>query len=179
MTDVTSRSAAEFGTGARGETPAVPLPGGQAEPHVTEARLPAAEASEVIEPGRMLALADFTPPSLSAGERLVRLAYGLGLRGSLIGALRKPSKRRLLATVASPLPGDRVAGTALRAGHFLIHGIKLPIAQAELAGIARMPQPMERYVHGFTWLTDLEAAGTREQVKTYFTVQTATSPRIP
>ncbi|MEO5598608.1 MAG: hypothetical protein ABIQ66_08310, partial [Novosphingobium sp.] len=29
----------------------------------------------VIEPGRMLALADFSPPSLSAGERLIRLAY--------------------------------------------------------------------------------------------------------
>lgn len=178
MTDVASRSAADSGTGVRGEAPAsvsaVPLPAGTDELHVTEAppaetrlseaRLPAAEASEVIEPGRMLALADFTPPSLSAGERLVRLAYGLGLRGSVMGLLRKPSKRRLLATVANPLPGDRVAGTALRAGHFLIHGIKLPIAQAELAGVARMPMPMERYVHGFTWLADLEAAGTREQV---------------
>ena len=152
------------GTGEPHVTPAVLADQGLTEARPTEARLAAAEASEVIEPGRMLALADFTPPSLSAGERLVRLAYGLGLRGSVMGLLRKPSKRRLLATVANPLPGDRVAGTALRAGHFLIHGIKLPIAQAELAGVARMPMPMERYVHGFTWLADLEAAGSREQV---------------
>ncbi|HEY6869163.1 MAG TPA: heparinase II/III family protein [Novosphingobium sp.] len=169
MTDVASRSAADPGTGVGGEAPAMPLPADADELHVTaaapaEPRLSAAEASEVIEPGRMLALADFTPPSLSAGERLVRLAYGLGLRGSVMGLLRKPSKRRLLATVANPLAGDRVAGTALRAGHFLIHGIKLPIAQAELAGVARMAMPMERYVHGFTWLADLEAAGSREQV---------------
>lgn len=169
MSDVASRSAADPGPGVGGDAPAMPLPSGPDEPHVTEAhptaaRLAAAEASEVIEPGRMLALADFTPPNLSAGERLVRLAYGLGLRSSVMGLLRKPSKRRLLATVANPLPGDRVAGTALRAGHFLIHGIKLPIAQAELAGVARMPMPMERYVHGFTWLADLEVAGSREQV---------------
>lgn len=118
---------------------------------------------DVIEPGRMLALADFSPPRLSAGERLVRLAYGLGLRGQLGGALRKPGKKRLLATVLNPLPGDKVAGTALRAGHFLLHGVKLPLAQVELAGVARMTPPLERYVHGFTWLADLDAAATREQ----------------
>ena len=37
----------------------------------------------LIEPGRALALADFSPPSLSAGERLIRFAYGLG-RGPAI-----------------------------------------------------------------------------------------------
>ena len=173
MVDVASRSAASSGAGLRGEAaPAVPLPADQPEPHAMTADLsgdpaelaPArAGSGEVIEPGRMLALADFSPPALSPGERLVRLAWSVGLRGSVLGAFRKPSKRRLLATVANPLPGDRVAGTALRAGHFLLHGVKLPIAQAELAGVARMAPPMERYVHGFTWLADLEAAGSREQ----------------
>lgn len=181
MTELASRSAALSGSGVRGEeASAVPLPDNQAEPHVNTGEVAGRAAaglddgpsydinggdgpSEVIEPGRMLALADFSPPSLSAGERLVRLAYGMGLRGGVVGAFRKPAKRRLLATVANPLPGDRVAGTALRAGHFLLHGVKLPISQAELAGVARLSAPMERYVHGFTWLTDLEAAGTREQ----------------
>lgn len=173
MVDVASRSAASSGAGLRGEAaPAVPLPADHPEPHAMTADLsgdpaelaPArAGSGEVIEPGRMLALADFSPPALSPGERLVRLAWSVGLRGSVLGAFRKPSKRRLLATVANPLPGDRVAGTALRAGHFLLHGVKLPIAQAELAGVARMAPPMERYVHGFTWLADLEAAGSREQ----------------
>ncbi|MBC2662405.1 heparinase II/III family protein [Novosphingobium flavum] len=176
MVDVASRSAAPTGAGARGggtrdggvregEALAVPLPVGRPEPHALSGDdlTAAAVGSEVIEPGRMLALADFSPPSLSPAERLVRLAYGLGLRGSVMGAFRKPAKRRLLATVANPLPGDRVAGTALRAGHFLLHGVKLPIAQAELAGVARMTPPMERYVHGFTWLADLEAASSRDQ----------------
>jgi len=111
----------------------------------------------------MLALADFSAPALSASERVLRLAYGLGIRGRLAGGLRKPAKKRLLATVLNPLPGDRAAGTALRAGHFMVHGAKLAAAQAELGGVARMAPPMERYVHSFAWLADLEAAGPREQ----------------
>ena len=117
----------------------------------------------LVEPGRMLALADFSAPTLSALERVLRLAYGLGIRGRLAGGLRKPAKKRLLATVLNPLPGDRAAGTALRAGHFLVHGAKLAAAQADLGGVARMVPPMERYVHSFAWLADLEAAGPREQ----------------
>lgn len=142
----------------------VPLPS-RPEPQVTRAALPPAEdpAESPAEPGRMLALADFAPPSLSAGERLVRLAYGLGLTGSVTGAFRKPARKRLLATVESPLEGDKVAGTAIRAGHFLLHGVKLPVAQAELAGVARMAAPMERYVHSFAWAADLAAAASREQ----------------
>jgi len=146
--------------------PAIPLHSGE-DPHVSELRpipAPAASTPEVepIEPGRMLALADFAPPTLSAGERLIRFAYGLGITGGLSGAFRKPAKKRLLATVESPLSGDKIAGTAIRAGHFLLHGAKLAIAQAELAGIARMSPPMERYVHSFAWLADLEAAAGRE-----------------
>jgi uncharacterized heparinase superfamily protein len=146
---------------------AIPLSAATGEPHVTGSAVNGEtghEAAEsVIEPGRMLALADFEPPALSAGERLVRLAYGMGLRGGLLGSMRKTAKKRLLATVMNPLPGDKVAGTALRAGHFLLHGVKLPIAQAELAGVARMVPPLERYVHGFTWLADIEVAATRDQ----------------
>jgi hypothetical protein len=43
----------------------------------------------------------------------------------------------LLATVTNPLPGDKAAGAALRAGHFLVHGLKQPIAQLDLAGRGR------------------------------------------
>ena len=38
----------------------------------------------MIEPGRALALVDFSPPSLGAGERLIRLAYRVGIPGSLL-----------------------------------------------------------------------------------------------
>lgn len=120
--------------------------------------------SEVIEPGRALALADFTPPALSAGERLIRFAYRLGVPNSMLTSpMGKKSKPRLLATVTNTVPGNRVAGTALRAGHFLVHGAKTPIAQIDFAGAARVTPPLERVVHSFSWLADLEACGPREQ----------------
>lgn len=118
----------------------------------------------VIEPGRALALANFAPPGVGLGDRLVRLAYRLGVPGSaLVAPLRRPGKARLLATVRNPLPGNRAAGMAIRAGHFLVHGVKAPIAQIDLAGAARMAPPLERLVHSFGWLADLEACAPREQ----------------
>ena len=126
----------------------------------------------VIEPGRALALADFAPDSLGAGERLMRFAYRMGVPGSALSApFRKPARPRLLATVESPLVGDRAAGVALRAGHFLVHGVKAPIAQMDFTPSAKLTPPFERTVHGFTWLADLAASAPREQC-------TATAERI-
>lgn len=115
-----------------------------------------------VEPGRALALADFSPPQVSAGERLLRLAYGLGLPPSALNPFRKRARPRLTATVASPLAGDPASGTALRAGHFLLHGVKLPIADTEFTG-PRLSPPFERLVHGFGWLGDLASCATRQQ----------------
>lgn len=133
---------------------------------VTEAvRQTPSAGSEVVEPGRALALADFAPPSVGAGERLLRLAYRLGIPTATLAApFRKPAKPRLLATVSNPLPGSKVAGTALRAGHFLVHGVKSPIAQIDFVGAARLAPPLERVVHSFAWLADLEASAPRETV---------------
>ena len=118
-----------------------------------------------IEPGRALALADFSPPAVGVGERLIRFAYQIGIRGAVLSSpFGRPAKPKLLATVANPLHGDKVAGTALRAGHFLVHGLKLPITQVDFAGAARLSPPVERVVHGFHWLADIEAAGPRELV---------------
>ncbi|TCM37640.1 heparinase II/III family protein [Novosphingobium sp. ST904] len=117
-----------------------------------------------IESGRALALADFSPPSVGPGERLIRFAYRLGIPGSMLSApMGKKARTRLLATVNNTLPGHVAAGTALRAGHFLIHGAKTPIAQVDYAGAARVTPPLERVVHSFSWLTDLEACAPREQ----------------
>ncbi|MCC6927255.1 heparinase II/III-family protein [Novosphingobium sp.] len=148
------------------DTPAMPLGASDEGGLVSEAApsepLP---GGEVVEPGRALALADFAPPAINAGERLMRLAYRLGIPGSTLAApFRKAAKPRLLATVANPLPGSKVAGTALRAGHFLVHGVKSPIAQIDFAGAARMAPPLERVVHSFSWLADLEACAPREAV---------------
>lgn len=142
---------------------AIPLGSGSDAPLIDHGAGPG--PSELVEPGRALALADFTPPALGAGERLLRLAYRLGVPGSTLAApFRKPAKPRLLATVLNPLPGQKMAGTAIRAGHFLVHGVKAPIAQIDFAGAARMAPPLERVVHSFAWLADLEASAPREQV---------------
>ncbi|MCX7864943.1 MAG: heparinase, partial [Novosphingobium sp.] len=164
-------SFAEIGPEAReaGDAPAVPLGhGAQEDLAVLQAPRLAAAAppreGEIIQPGRSLILADFAPPSLGPGERLIRLAYRLGIPGSMLTSpLGRKARTRLLATVASPLPGNRVAGTAIRAGHFLVHGAKTPIAQIDFAGAARMPPPLERVVHSFSWLADLSACAPREQ----------------
>ena len=57
---------------SRGNLPDVPgqTPAGAAE------ELP---EIGVIEPGSALALADFSPPAVGAGERLIRMAYAMGL----------------------------------------------------------------------------------------------------
>jgi len=145
--------------------PAIPLGVSDEGGLVSEAEPSPPPGGEVVEPGRALALADFAPPSVGAGERLLRLAYRLGIPGSTLASpFRKPAKPRLLATVTNPLPGSKVAGTALRAGHFLVHGAKSPIAQIDFAGAARMAPPLERVVHSFSWLADLEAAAPREAV---------------
>lgn len=148
-----------------GKTSAIPL-GGGAEAGVLGDNAPAApRRGELIEPGRALALADFAPPVLGAGERLLRLAYRVGVPSSMLSSpIGKAAKPRILATVVNPLTGSAQAGMALRAGHFYVHGVKAAIAQIDFGGAARMTPPFERTVHSFSWLADLEACAPREQV---------------
>ncbi|WP_379487890.1 heparinase II/III family protein [Novosphingobium soli] len=143
---------------------------GQLAPLVDEAGANASPAEPgyhellPIEPARALALVDFSPPSVGLGERLIRMAYRLGMPGAMFSGPRgKKARTRLLATVNNSLPGNRMAGTAIRAGHFLVHGAKTPIAQVDFAGAARVAPPLEKTVHSFSWLTDLEACAPREQ----------------
>jgi len=165
------------------DSSAIPLGGGHEEGVLTAAP-PAEPLGEVIEPGRALALADFSPPALGASERLLRFAYRLGIPGSTLSApFRAPQKPRLLATVTNPLPGNKIAGTALRAGHFLVHGVKAPIAQIDFAGAARMAPPLERTVHSFAWLADLELSAPREQAapvaERVLSAWLAANPKLP
>ena len=152
-------------TAGADEAAAIPLADGT-EAGLVEAAPPQASAQgELIEPGRALALTDFDPPSLGAGERLVRLAYRAGIPSSmLVSPIGKSARPRILATVINPLPGSAQAGMALRAGHFFVHGVKAAIAQIDFGGAARMTPPFERVVHSFAWLADLEACAPREQV---------------
>jgi hypothetical protein len=60
-------------------------------------------AGELIEPGRALALSDFDPPETTAGERLIRLAYRLGISGATLAApFRKPARPRDAGDRAKP-----------------------------------------------------------------------------
>lgn len=154
---------------SKAETRALPLDR-RADPTVLA---PSGEAPEtLIEPGRALAIADFSAPSVGAGEALIRFAYRMGFSGATLARpFGKPAKPRLLGTVDSPLAGERAVGVALRAGHFLVHGVKAPIAQMDFKPVAKLTPPFERTVHGFTWLRDLAACAPREQC-------TATAERV-
>ena len=176
MRDAVSRDTILREDGGAGVAPAAvtesafPLGGGSEEGVLTEEdaglRAPreTRPSGEIVEPGRALALADFTPPSVGAGERLVRMAYRLGVPSSMLSSpFGKSAKTRVLATVANPLPGSKPAGMALRAGHFLVLGAKVPITQVDFGGVARLTPPVEKVVHSFSWLADLDAAAPREQ----------------
>ncbi len=143
------------------EMMAVPLDSAVDEPHSSHSGM---TGEKIIEPGRALVRADFNPPATNAGERFIRMAYRLGVPGSALSSpFRKPSKPRILATVETPLRGDRIRGVALRAGHFLVYGAKAPIGQMDFSPTARLTPLFERVVHGFSWLPDLAASAPREQ----------------
>ena len=114
------------------------------------------------EPSRALALSDVIAVKSGPGEALIRLAYRMGIPGHAIAApFRRPQALRVLGTVESPNRGDRAAGTALRAGHFLIHGVRLPIATFDFSLPAHHAPAVERVVHSFSWLADLAASAPR------------------
>ncbi|AKM08956.1 heparinase II/III family protein [Croceicoccus naphthovorans] len=124
----------------------------------------------LIEPGPTLSdggeptLADFTPPRLGMVDGTMRFLYARGVSArNLVRPFHKPSRTRILATVDEPLPGERAPGMALRAGHFLIAGKRIGTDRADYASKS-LAEPVARTIHGFTWLADLDAAGTRDKV---------------
>lgn len=126
-----------------------------AEQSVTE---PAAFPAEPIDNSRALALSDVIAPRAKPGEALIRLAYRMGVPGHTLAApFRKVPAKRLLATVESPNSGNRASGIALRAGHFQVHGIKQPIGTLDFTAGTRLAPGLERMVHSFSWLSDLQA----------------------
>jgi len=122
-----------------------------------------ASSDSGVETSRALALADVIAPRAGPGEALIRMAYRLGVPGHAIAApFRRASNPRLLAQVTTPIMGDRTAGTALRAGHFFVHGVKQPVSQVDFTGQARLAPGIERCIHSFSWLYDLAASAPRE-----------------
>lgn len=143
------------------DAPVLPLGRG------AEAGAEAPAPPPVEEPSRALALSDVIAIKSGPGEALIRLAYRLGVPGHALAApFRRPQALRVLATVESPNRGDRMAGTALRAGHFLIHGVRLPISSFDFSVSAHHAPGVERVVHSFSWLADLAACASRAEAST-------------
>ncbi len=149
-----------------GDAPLLPFANGgasAAEPGaLAEPTTPPPEEPQIVEPARALALSDVITVGSGPGEALIRLAYRLGVPGHVLSQpFRRPQALRLLATAASPNRGDRAAGTALRAGHFLIQATRLPIASFDFSPNAHHASGVERVIHSFAWLADLAASASR------------------
>lgn len=134
------------------------------EPLVVKREVESLVEAAPLEPARSLVLADFQPPHTGPVDSAIRWAYRIGVPGSVLCApLRKPARPRLLGTVESPYMGDRAAGVALRAGFFMVAGLKAPIAKLDFASPSKLTPPFIRAVHGFTWMRDLAASAPRTQ----------------
>ncbi|WP_298335594.1 heparinase II/III family protein [uncultured Erythrobacter sp.] len=123
-------------------------------------------AAEPIDSSRALALSDVIAPRSNPGEALIRLAYRMGVPGHTLAApFRRPPAKRLLATVESPVTGNRASGIALRAGHFQVHGVKQPIGTLDFTAGTRLAPGLERAVHSFAWLADLASCAPPEDCR--------------
>ncbi len=150
-------------TGLDSEARALPLGDGEETLVVSRAEEPLVDTVP-LEPAHSLVLADFAPPRTGAIDGMLRWAYRLGIPGSVLAApLQKPAVPRLLGTVESPLGGNRTAGMALRAGHVIVHSLKVPIDKLDMHSVSTLTPPFLRLVHGFGWLRDLAACAPRSE----------------
>ncbi|ABF54830.1 heparinase II/III family protein [Sphingopyxis alaskensis] len=120
----------------------------------------AAPIDDTIEPGKRLIRLP-ADKGLSLGDRVANAITRLTWRTPL-HALRLKGRfpLKLLGVPADPVPGDPRAGTAIRAGHFLHRGLKLPLGDLDFASLTVAPAFAD-YLHSFAWLRDLAATGTR------------------
>lgn len=122
------------------------------------------------------AAADAIDDTIEPGKRLIRLPAdkGLSLGDRVANAITRLTWRtplhalrlkgrfplKLLGVPTDPVPGDARAGTAIRAGHFLHRGLKLPLGELDFAALTVAPTFAD-YLHSFAWLRDLAATGSR------------------
>mgnify|MGYP000020485849 FL=1 len=132
-------------------------------PSVRDVEPIAADRPDTIETGkRLIRLSDDRGAGLA--ERIAAQFYRLTWRTPLHALkLRGKFPLKLLGVPDDPIPGDVVAGKAIRAGHFLFRGLKLPTARADFAAPG-VPDHFADYLHSFAWLRDLAAAGPMKEV---------------
>lgn len=124
---------------------------------------PAQDEADSIEDGKRLIRLS-TDKGSSLAERISSHFYRLTWRTPLHNMrLKGKYPLKLLAVPRDMIAGNARAGKAIRAGHFLLRGQKLPLAGLDFAA----PPPsaaVAEYLHGFRWLRDLAEVGSREQV---------------
>ena len=119
-------------------------------------------AEDGIEQGkRLIRVAD--DKGLSLSQRIANHFYLLSWKTPIHGRrLKGKYPLKLLAVPEDEIPGDARAGQAIRAGYFLFRGLKQPVDTIDFGRLSLIA-PFADYLHSFTWLRDLAAAGTREQ----------------
>lgn len=155
------RHEADIAPPARGsELPAGELDRGPTPVHHDVDRF---DSGDSVETGkRLIRLSEDRGASLA--DRIAARFYRLTWRTPLHALrLRGRFPLKLLGVPEDPIPGDPMAGKALRAGHFLFRGLKLPTARLDFANLP-VPPAFADYIHSFAWLRDLASAGTRTDV---------------
>jgi len=120
------------------------------------------EADSIEDGKRLIRLPSDKGTSLA--ERISNHFYRLTWRTPLHNMrLKGKYPLKLLAVPRDQVPGNPRAGKAIRAGHFLLRGQKVALNGLDFTAAQPSPAYAE-YVHGFRWLRDLGAAGSREQI---------------
>lgn len=118
------------------------------------------DIDDTIEPGKRLIRLP-AEKGLSLGDRIANHITRLTWRTPLHAfRLKGRFPLKLLGVPDDPVPGDTRAGTAIRAGHFLHRGLKLPLGECDFAELNVAPAFAD-YLHSFAWLRDLAATGSR------------------
>ncbi|AQA01003.1 heparinase [Sphingopyxis sp. QXT-31] len=118
------------------------------------------DIDDTIEPGKRLIRLP-AEKGLSLGDRIANHFTRLTWRTPLHAfRLKGRFPLKLLGVPDDPVPGDTRAGTAIRAGHFLHRGLKLPLGECDFAELNVAPAFAD-YLHSFAWLRDLASTGSR------------------
>lgn len=118
------------------------------------------DIDDTIEPGKRLIRLP-AEKGLSLGDRIANHFTRLTWRTPLHAfRLKGRFPLKLLGVPDDPVPGDTRAGTAIRAGHFLHRGLKLPLGECDFAELNVAPAFAD-YLHSCAWLRDLAATGSR------------------
>lgn len=120
------------------------------------------ESADGVEEGKRLIRLSIDKGS-SLAERIAVQFHRLTWRTPLhTMRLKGKYPLKLLAVPRDQIAGDARAGKALRAGHVLFRGIRLPLDQLDFAAPID-PPALSDYLHGFRWLRDLAMVANREQ----------------